>query len=61
WVGQFYFGDNVDKWVNFKLALTTLVCLDTIKPAITLFYTIKPPNLHRIVLFTDTNDHAALG
>ncbi|MDW2063911.1 hypothetical protein R7Z51_05225, partial [Vibrio sp. 1579] len=22
WVGQFYFGDNVDKWVNFKLALT---------------------------------------
>jgi len=21
-VGQFYFGDNVDKWVKFKLALT---------------------------------------
>ena len=21
-MGQFYFGDNVDKWVNFKLALT---------------------------------------
>lgn len=24
-MGQFYFGDNVDKWVNFKLALTVLV------------------------------------
>ncbi|WBA18058.1 hypothetical protein [Salinivibrio kushneri] len=23
-MGQFYFGDNVDKWVNFKLALTHL-------------------------------------
>ncbi|MGR5354358.1 hypothetical protein, partial [Vibrio sp. DNB22_19_2] len=22
WVGQFYFGDNVDKWIKFKLALT---------------------------------------
>ncbi|UPQ89168.1 AlpA family phage regulatory protein [Vibrio sinaloensis] len=21
-MGQFYFGDNVDKWVSFKLALT---------------------------------------
>ncbi|PHJ40669.1 hypothetical protein, partial [Vibrio sp. PID17_43] len=24
WVGQFYFGDNVDKWIKFKLALTSL-------------------------------------
>ncbi|MGR5320697.1 hypothetical protein, partial [Vibrio sp. DNB22_19_1] len=24
WVGQFYFGDNVDKWIKFKLALTLL-------------------------------------
>ncbi|SNX49878.1 Transposase IS66 family protein [Vibrio thalassae] len=23
-MGQFYFGDNVDKWINFKLALTPL-------------------------------------
>ena len=25
---QFYFGDNVDKWVNFKLALTLGQALD---------------------------------
>ncbi len=24
-MGQFYFGDNVDKWVNFKLALTKVI------------------------------------
>ncbi len=37
-MGQFYFGDNADKWVNFKLALTSVFKLANI-PLVCPYYT----------------------